>query len=85
MSLIGTIHLAHSALTERSNDLVIAESWASDQRHTGLTDSIPTKRWRLISLLRAIRVERPHEQFIQLKVVASGVGLERAPKVSRDP
>jgi len=39
---------------------------------------------RLIPLLNAIRVERPHEQFIELKVVAGGVGLERAPKLGRD-
>jgi hypothetical protein len=38
----------------------------------------------LVSLLGAIRVKGPHEQFIELKVVAGGLRLERAPKVGGD-
>ena len=37
------------------------------------------------SLLRPMSVEGPHDQFIELKVVAGGVGLERAPKVGGGP
>jgi hypothetical protein len=40
---------------------------------------------RLVAPLLAVALERQFEQFIQLKIVRSGIGLELSPKLSRNP